>query len=71
MGMGRFCGAVTMYEDAQYYKGVGGEVIGIKVKIDGFESYVPLDPTNTDYVNLMELEREGKIVIQPADGEQQ
>jgi hypothetical protein len=58
------------YENAQYQKNpLNGEVSCITVVIDGDQAIVPLDPANTDYANLMELEREGKIVIQPADGE--
>lgn len=60
-----------MYSNAQYVKDMGGNVNGIRVDINGVTSFVPIDPENTDYANLMELEREGKIVIQPADGEQQ
>ena len=59
-----------MYKDAKYMKSPSGEVSSILVYINGILSSVPLDPSNTDYANLMELEREGKIVIQPADGEQ-
>ena len=58
-----------MYENAQYYKDMSGNVVGIRVDINGVTSCVPIDPENTDYANLMELAREGKIVIQPADGE--
>lgn len=61
-----------MYTNAQY---VNDPVTGlpecVRVDIDGVTSFVPCDPSNSDYANLMELEREGKIVIQPADGEQQ
>ena len=59
------------YENAQYQiNPLNGQVSSISVVIDGLNSCVPIDPANTDYANLMELEREGKIVIQPADGEQ-
>lgn len=60
-----------MYSNAQYVNGLDGSPSCIRVDIDGVTSFVPLDPANADYANLMELEREGKIVIQPADGEQQ
>lgn len=59
-----------MYSNAQWVD-EGGQHVVIRVDINGVTSFVPLDPANTDYANLMELEREGKIVIQPADGEQQ
>ena len=57
-----------MYSNAQWVD-QNGQHICIRVDINGVTSCVPLDPANTDYANLMELEREGKIVIQPADGE--
>ena len=60
-----------MYENAKYVRDpLTGQVGEIQVEINGTVWFVPLDPANTDYANLMELEREGKIVIQPADGEQ-
>lgn len=58
-----------MYSNAQYIKdGISGNVTGIRVDIDGVTSFVPLDPANTDYQNIMQLVEEGKLVIQPADG---
>jgi hypothetical protein len=58
-----------MYSNASYVKDMSGAIICICVLINGQQTCVPLDPANIDYANLMELEREGKIVIQPADGE--
>lgn len=62
-----------MIISAKYTKSsIDGSVCGICLLYDdGKVAGVPIDPANTDYANLMELEREGKIVIQPADGEQQ
>lgn len=59
-----------MYENAKYFNTPFESPAGISVDINGIPSIVPIDPANTDYANLMELQREGKIVIQPADGEQ-
>jgi hypothetical protein len=64
-----------MYENAQYDAEYvdqpdGGKVyqnVGIIVYINGAKSYVPLDPANTDYANMMQLVAEGKLVIAPAD----
>jgi hypothetical protein len=57
-----------MYENAQYMKDpLSGEVTNIRVDINGATSFVPLDPANTDYENMMQLVAEGKLVIQPAD----
>jgi hypothetical protein len=57
-----------MYSNAQWID-MNGAHVSLRVDINGVTSYVPIDPANTDYANLMELAREGKIVIQPADGE--
>jgi hypothetical protein len=58
---------MTTYTNAQYiadqYSGV---VISISVNIDGVQSWVPIDPANTDYANIMVLVAEGKLVIAPA-----
>lgn len=42
-------------------------VVGILVKISGIPNGVPLDPSNTDYANIMKMQEEGKIVIAPAE----
>lgn len=58
-----------MYSNAQYLRDeLNGRVDMIRVDIDGLTSFVPLDPANTDYQNIMQLVAEGKLVIQPADG---
>lgn len=57
-----------MYQNAQYYNDMSGNLAGIRVDINGVSSCVPLDPENTDYQNIMQLVAEGKLVIQPADG---
>lgn len=56
-----------MYENAQYVKNMAGNVDGIRVDINGLTSFVPIDPANTDYQNIMELVAQGKLVIAPAD----
>jgi len=60
-----------MYSNAQYTKdSISDEVTGIRVDINNVTSFVPLDPANTDYANIMTLVAEGKLVIQPAEGDQ-
>jgi hypothetical protein len=54
-----------MYTNAQYVA-VDGVNVGISCNINGVTSFVPIDPANTDYANLMKLQEEGKIVIAPA-----
>jgi hypothetical protein len=56
-----------MYSNAQWID-ENGQHTCIRVDINGVTSFVPLDPNNTDYQNIMTLVDEGKLVIQPADG---
>ncbi len=57
-----------MYTNAKYCKPpFMDEVNGIQVDIDGVSTFVPLDPQNVDYRNIMALVDEGKLVIQPAE----
>jgi hypothetical protein len=55
-----------MYTNAQYYNGLDGKQAGIKVDINGIESFVPLDPANTDYQQIMALVANGQLTIAPA-----
>ena len=55
-----------MYTNAQYILFYGANT-GIRVNINGMTSFVPLDPANTDYTNIMKLVDEGKLTIAPAD----
>jgi hypothetical protein len=56
-----------MWVSAKYVNlPLGGTTI-TAVKDDGSVWYVPEDPANTDYQNIMALVAEGKLVIQPAD----
>jgi hypothetical protein len=56
-----------MYSNAQWIDENGVHTM-IRVDINGVTSWVPIDPNNTDYQNIMTLVDEGKLVIQPADG---
>ena len=57
-----------MYSNAQYYNNAltGQSPAGIRCDINGVTSYVPLDPENIDYANIMQLVDEGKLTIAPA-----
>ena len=55
-----------MYTNAQYVA-FGGVNTMIRVDINGIESFVPLDPANTDYANIILLVEEGKLTIAPAE----
>jgi len=56
-----------MYENAQHIPSSITGPATIRCDINGVTSFVPLDPANTDYQNLLRLQEEGKIVIAPAD----
>jgi len=57
-----------MYSNAQYYNDalMGKSPAGIRCDINGVTSFVPIDPSNTDYANIMQLVDEGKLTIAPA-----
>jgi hypothetical protein len=55
-----------MYSNAQYYNSLAGSLAGIRVDINGSQSFVPIDPANTDYANMMALVAAGQLVIEPA-----
>lgn len=57
-----------MYTNAQYYNdALTGNLAGIRVDINGVTSFVPLDPANTDYTNLITLVAAGELTIAPAE----
>ena len=41
----------------------------VKVTIDGVVSWVPMDPDNTDYAEIMRQVEAGTLTIAPADEE--
>lgn len=56
-----------MYTNAQYIAD-NGKNISIRVDINGVTSFVPIDPANTDYANIMKLVDAGELTIAPAEG---
>ena len=56
-----------MYTNAQYYNDLSGNPAGIRCDIAGVTSFVPLDPANSDYQNIMVLVAAGELTIAPAD----
>jgi hypothetical protein len=57
-----------MYTNAQYYNdSMTGLLAGIRVDINGVTSFVPLDPANADYQNIMALVAAGELTIAPAE----
>jgi len=56
-----------MYTNAQYYNTEFASPAGIRCDINGVTSFVPLDPANTDYSNMMALVAAGELTIAPAE----
>lgn len=54
---------------AKYKKSFDGISQTILATIDGVEWYVPLDPANTDYAEIMRQVEAGELTIQEADSE--
>lgn len=52
---------------AQYYLALSGANAGIKATIDGQEVFVPLDPDNRHYAEIMRQVDEGTLTIQDAE----
>tara|TARA_R100001224_G_C4004975_1_gene144142 strand:- start:794 stop:964 length:171 start_codon:yes stop_codon:yes gene_type:complete len=49
------------------YRQDNGENVGIMATIDGQELFVPLDPENTHYAEILEQVKEGTLNIKDAD----
>jgi hypothetical protein len=59
-----------MYSNAQYINSpFTGQPSSIRCDINGVTSFVPIDPANTDYTNIMALVDAGELTIAPAEGE--
>ena len=55
-------------KDAQYIKNpIENKVNMIKATIDGEESWVPLDPDNRHYAEILKQVKEGTLTIKDAD----
>ena len=54
-----------MYTNAQYIAPWGINT-NIRCDINGVTSFVPIDPANTDYANIMALVAAGELTIAPA-----
>jgi len=59
---------MNRYTNAQYFYAFGTtKIAGIKVNIHNVSSFVPIDPANTDYSNIMQLVESGDLIIKPAE----
>ena len=52
---------------AQYYTDMNDDNAGVKATIDGTEMWIPLDPDNTDYAEIMRQVDAGTLTIEDAD----
>jgi len=53
---------------AQYCRDINDtKSICVKATIDGTEMFVPLDPANTDYAEIMRQVKAGELTIADAD----
>jgi hypothetical protein len=59
-----------MHNNAQYIA-FNGVNTSIRVDINGVTSFVPLDPANADYQNIMALVAAGELTIAPAEAAKQ
>ena len=53
--------------NAQYVNDLDGNVINVRATIDGQELFVPLDPANRHYAEIMRQVEAGELVIEGAD----
>ena len=54
-------------ESTQYMTDFDGKNNSIKATIDGTVMYVPLDPANRHYAEILKQVEEGKLTIKDAD----
>ena len=52
---------------AAQYNSIDGENVSIKATIDGQELFVPLDPANRHYAEIMRQVEAGELTIQDAE----
>lgn len=53
-----------MYSKAQWVDR-SGQHVGIRCDIHGTTSFVPTDPSNSDYARIRKLVEDGELTIQP------
>jgi len=54
-------------ESAQYQSDINGINFSIKIFVNGDELFVPLDPANRHYAEILRQVEAGTLVIQEAD----
>jgi hypothetical protein len=53
--------------NAQYYNDLDGNQSGVKAVIDGTEMFVPLDPANRHYAEIMRQVEASELTIADAE----
>jgi hypothetical protein len=53
--------------NAQYYNDKDGNQSNVKVTIDGTEMFVPLDPANRHYAEILRQVEAGTLTIEDAE----
>ena len=53
--------------NAQYVNDLDGNLINVRATIDGQELFVPLDPANRHYAEIMRQVEAGTLTIQDAE----
>ena len=54
-------------KDAKYKQIIDGENIAVEATIDGRLCFVPLDPANRHYAEILKQVKEGTLTIKDAD----
>ena len=54
-------------KDAKYNQIIDGENIAVEATIDGRLCFVPLDPNNRHYAEILRQVKEGTLTIKDAD----
>jgi len=52
---------------AKYYNDLDGNQSGIKATIDGVEMFIPLDPANRHYAEILRQVAAGTLTIEEAE----
>jgi len=52
---------------AKYHNNIDGNQVGIYANIDGVEMFVPLDPANSHYAEILRQVEAGDLTIADAD----
>ena len=58
---------VTVIANAKYIQDIAGENTEVKATINGAEMFVPLDPNNRHYAEILKQVADGDITIAEAD----